>query len=163
MTSEYDDIFKHYADIYFPNMVRWPWFKAQGMAESNLRLDAVSEAGARGIMQIMPATGAEIARHFQIVPSLFDPRCNIQFGIFYMRRMWDIFKHEEGLERLRFAFGGYNAGAGNIIKAQAKTDRPDNWEAVRSQLHQITGAANAQQTTDYVRRIEKYRLQIIEA
>lgn len=132
------------------------------MAESNLRPDAVSQVGARGIMQIMPATFLEISRHFDIVASPSDPRISIMYGIYYMRRMWDIFKAEKGLERLRFAFGAYNAGAGNIIKAQGRTDRPDKWDAVRSVLEQVTGGANAQQTIEYVRRIERYRAEMIE-
>lgn len=159
----YDKLFQQYSFLYFDGLVAWPWFKAQAIAESGLRPAAVSPAGARGLMQLMPATAQEIAKHFQIVPNLDDPRTSVMFGIHYMRRMWDIFQAEKGLERLRFAFGAYNAGAGNIIAAQKMTDRPDRWEAVGAMLDHVTGAADARQTTDYVRRIEQARLEMIGA
>ncbi len=163
MTKEYDKYFQQFAFMYFDGLVSWPWLKAQGIAESGLRHDAVSPVGARGIMQIMPGTAKDIAKHFQVVPNLDDPKTNIMFGCHYLRQMWGIFKKEEGLERLRFAFGAYNAGPGNIIKAQELTDRPTVWEAVRAMLPEVTGGSNAKQTTDYVRRIEAIRLGMIEA
>lgn len=163
LTKEYDQYFQQFCAIYFSGLVAWPWLKAQGIAESNLRPDAVSPVGARGIMQIMPATAQEIGKHFQLVPNLDHPKTSIMFGAHYLRRMWDIFKAEQGLERLRFAFGAYNAGAGNIIKAQGKAGRPDNWESVATVLPLVTGPDNARQTTDYVRRIERIRLEMIEA
>lgn len=163
MTNEYDRYFQQYACLYFDGLVSWPWLKAQGIAESNLRADAVSPVGARGIMQIMPATAKEIGQHLRIVPNLTEPRLNIMFGVHYLRQMWDIFKNERGLERLRFAFGAYNAGAGNIIEAQ-KLERRDNdkWATICATLPKITGQADAQQTIDYVRRIEEARLALIE-
>ena len=162
LTKEYDQYFQQFCFIYFSGLVTWPWLKAQAIQESGLRHDALSPAGARGIMQIMPATAQEIAKHFQVVPSLDDPKTSIMFGAHYLRRMWDIFKAEQGLERLRFAFGAYNAGAGNIIKAQSKASRKDVWESVSAMLPDVTGNANAKQTTDYVRRIERVRLGVIE-
>jgi soluble lytic murein transglycosylase-like protein len=162
MTREYDRWFQEFTFIYFSGLITWPWLKAQAIAESGLRHDAVSPAGARGLMQIMPATAVEIAKHFQTIPNLDDPKTSIMFGAHYLRRCWNIFKKEEGLERLRFALGAYNAGAGHIIKAQGLTDRPTVWEAVSARLPEVTGAANARQTTEYVRRIEGIRLAMIE-
>jgi len=163
VTKEYDKYFQQFSFLYFDGLVSWPWLKAQGYAESGLNHNALSPVGARGIMQIMPGTAKDIAKHFAVVPNLDDPKTNIMYGVHYLRQMWDIFKKEEGLERLRFAFGAYNAGPGNIIKAQALTERPTVWEAVRAKLPEVTGNANAQQTTDYVRRIEAFRLGMIEA
>ncbi|RJX20306.1 MAG: lytic transglycosylase domain-containing protein [Desulfobulbus sp.] len=162
MTKEYDRWFQEFAFIYFSGLVTWPWLKAQGIAESGLRHDAVSPVGARGIMQIMPGTAKDIAKHFQVVPNLDDPKTSIMFGAHYLRKMWNIFGQEEGLERLRFAFGAYNAGAGNIIKAQGMASRKNVWESVSAMLPEVTGPANARQTTDYVRRIEGIRLSMIE-
>jgi len=101
MTKEYDRWFQEFTFLYFSGLVSWPWLKAQGIAESNLRHDAVSKAGARGLMQIMPGTAVDIAKHFAVVPNLDDPKTNIMFGAHYLRKCWDIFKKEEGLERLR--------------------------------------------------------------
>lgn len=163
MTKEYDRHFQLYAFLYFDGLVDWPWFKAQGIAESGLDMDAVSNRGARGIMQLMPGTTQDIAKALQIIPNINDPKTNIHFGIRYARQMWDIFKKETGIERLRFALGAYNAGAGNIIKAQGLTDRPNSWEAVSFELENVTGAANSHQTRSYVKKIEDIRLQIIDA
>lgn len=163
MTGEYDRYFRLYAAIHFDGLVDWPWFKAQGVAESNLDMNAVSPAGARGIMQIMPETAKEIAAELQIIPNITDPKTSINFGLYYGRKMWNIFKKEDGLERLRFALGAYNAGAGNIIQAQGETNRPNVWEAVSHNLHKITGERNAWQTINYVKKIELLRLTIIEA
>lgn len=162
MTKEYDRWFQEFAFIYFSGLVTWPWLKAQGIAESGLRHDAVSPVGARGIMQIMPGTAKEIAKHFQVVPNLDDPKTSIMFGAHYLRKMWNIFGQEEGLERLRFAFGAYNAGAGNIIKAQKLARRPDKWEDICTVLPRITGDDDAPETIAYVRRIEGIRLSMIE-
>ncbi len=160
-TAEYDRHFRTYASIFFDGLVAWPWFLAQAIVESALDPNAVSPAGARGLMQIMPATAADIARGLQVVPDIFDPRCNIMFGINYMRRQWDIFRRESGLERLRFAMGAYNAGAGHIIRAQGLAERPDHWGDVSSTLHAVTGDDNARQTSEYVAGIEATRLRLI--
>lgn len=163
MTKEYDKLFQQYAFFYFDGLVSWPWLKAQGIAESKLRSDAVSPVGARGIMQVMPDTAKEISKALQVVPNLTDPMTSIMFGAYYLRRMWDIFKAEQGLERLRFAFGAYNAGAGNIIKAQKLERRDkDKWGTISAMLPQVTGPENARQTIEYVARIERARLEMIE-
>ena len=59
-STEYDQYFRKYAKRYFGPNVDWQWFKAQGIAESALRDDANSPAGAKGIMQILPSTFEEI-------------------------------------------------------------------------------------------------------
>jgi len=161
-TKEYDRHFQEFAFIYFSGLITWPWLKAQAIAESGLVHDAVSPAGARGLMQLMPATAVEIAKHFAVIPNLDDPKMNIMFGSHYLRKCWDIFKAEAGLERLRFALGAYNAGAGHIIAAQKLTDRPTVWEAVSARLPEVTGERNAHETVTYVRRIEGIRLGMIE-
>lgn len=163
MTKEYDRHFKLYTFFYFDGLVDWPWLKAQGIVESNLDYDAVSPMGARGIMQLMPGTAADVARELQIVPNITDPKTNILFGVHYLRKMWDIFKKQEGLERLRFALASYNAGAGHIIKAQGLAERSNSWESVGFALTKVTGDANSQQTRDYVKKIEHVRLALIEA
>lgn len=162
MTREYDHYFRLYAVIFFDGLVAWPWFKAQAMVESSLIHDAVSPAGAKGLMQLMPGTVQDISKELQIIPHILSPRTNIMFGISYDRTMWDIFKREKGLERLKFTFAAYNAGAGNIIRAQKLVDRPDDWQTVSAALPEITGK-NATETTNYVKKILKIRLEIIES
>ena len=160
---EFDRFFDVYATVFFYGLVAWPWFKAQAIAESGLDPDAVSPAGARGLMQVMPKTARGIGRRLQLAIDPFDPQSSILFGISYDRQMWDIFRRERGLERLRFMFGAYNAGAGNIIRAQKLAgEHADNWEIVSHELLKVTGSQNGQRTINYVRRIEAARIRIID-
>jgi len=159
-TNKYDQHFRIYAHIYFGNQVAWPWFKAMAIAESVLDPKAVSPVGAVGIMQLMPETSAEIAKKLLIADRPKNPKTNILMGICHARAQWDIFKKEEGLERLCFMCGAYNAGAGNIIKAQKVASRPNIWADIAAIMPQVTGD-HAMETIDYVKRILSIRLQMI--
>ncbi len=159
-TTKYDHHFKIYADIYFGDEVSWQWFKAMGIAESNLDPNAQSPAGAMGIMQLMPGTSAQVARELWLADNPFDPQINILMGIHYARKMWNIFKKEEGLERLCFMFGAYNAGAGNIIKAQGRAKLSYVWDDIAAALPSVTGR-HATETIQYVERILSIRQQMI--
>jgi soluble lytic murein transglycosylase len=80
--------------------------------ESRFR-DQTSHAGARGLMQITPATADAIAKHsggtrFQ-QEDLADPQINISYGSYYLRLLLD---HYGGNETL--AIAAYNAGMGNV-------------------------------------------------
>ena len=136
------------------------WIKAQIMAESGYKTHAVSSAGARGLMQLMPATSAEIASKLRLPDTPFDPYTNIVMGTYYLRQMWDIWKKEQDVDRLRFAFGSYNAGPGTIVRAQMRVDErgysPNKWASITRVLASISGQSNARQTTEYVDRIERY-------
>lgn len=165
-TTIYDEQFRNQAALYFGDVrlccqpLDWRWFKAQGMAESNLNPKAVSSLGARGIMQLMPKTSAEVARELNLPDDPFDPLLNIKMGVYYGRKMWRVWGEECDLERLRFTFAAYNAGAGNIIKAQRLANPTDQWWAVAKELPRITGIGNARETTGYVKRIEAYYRQL---
>ena len=76
--------------------------------ESKFREEAVSRAGARGLMQIMPATGQEIAEALGVpfkVEDLFDPETSIRFGCYYLREQLDRFDQNAAV-----ALAAYNAG-----------------------------------------------------
>ena len=75
-------------------------------AESNFRADAVSPAGAQGLMQLMPATARELG-----VTDPFDADQNIDGGAKYLRQMLDRFDGD-----LRRALAAYNAGPGTVQK-----------------------------------------------
>ena len=74
--------------------------------ESHFRARAVSPKGARGLMQLMPAT----ARRFGVRNS-FDVAENIQGGTQYLRELMDMFGGQVNL-----VLASYNAGEGAVLK-----------------------------------------------
>ncbi len=89
------------------------------LQESSFDSAALSRAGARGLMQVMPATGRRIARakgrRFRRA-ALHDPGVSLDFGTHYLRQMADRF--DGAIERVLAA---YNAGP----------HRVDAWTAAR--------------------------------
>src|SRR4029079_2238139 len=85
--------------------------------ESTFDAGAVSSAGARGLMQVMPKTGRTIARAKRVSYStraLHDPSVAMDFGTHYLRRLMDRF---DG--RVERVLAAYNAGP----------ERVDAWTA----------------------------------
>ncbi len=74
--------------------------------ESSFKQRAISNKGASGLMQLMPAT----ARRFG-VSNIFDPRQNVEAGTRYMRWLLNFFDGD-----VRLALAGYNAGEGAVLK-----------------------------------------------
>ena len=119
-TTRFDDYFRKYSKRFFSVAFDWRWFKAQGIIESGLRVDATSWVGARGIMQIMPATFQEIAELSSLpLSDTEDPAQNIAAGVFYDRRLYDLWDDiPDRRQRLAFAFASYNGGRSRTLRAQ---------------------------------------------
>jgi len=77
--------------------------------ESRFKSDAVSVAGALGVMQIMPATARRMA-HIRNNEELFDVEKNIGLGVNHLSGLIAHFK------RLPYAVAAYNAGERNVEK-----------------------------------------------
>lgn len=134
----------------------WFWLKAQLQAESGLNPNAVSPVGARGLGQIMPKTWEEIVRELNWVKSSdpFNAELNIIATTHYMNKMhaaWTVPRHP--IDRLCLAFASYNAGLGNIIKAQQVAKDAIPYYKIIAALPKVTGKYNAIQTIEYVERI----------
>lgn len=83
--------------------------------ESHFNAQAVSDADARGLMQLMPATAEYIAKKNKILfkepQSLYEPQTNIRLGVSYLGELLRQFDGE-----LVYAVGAYNAGPTNMKK-----------------------------------------------
>ena len=156
--TTYDQHFTKYSKRFFGVGFDWHYFKAQAVAESNLREDARSPVGAVGVMQIMPRTFAEIQRkNPAITGSLDQPRWNIAAGIWYDRQHFVVWAADRSLvERLKFTFGSYNAGRSSILRAQqfalGEGLNAMLWDSVAGELPRVTGR-RSQETVTYVARV----------
>ena len=128
---------------------------AQGYQESRLDQSARSPVGAIGIMQLMPATGNELA-----VGDISLAEPNVHGGIKYMRRLIDYYFRDANFDeqnRTLFAFASYNAGPGRIAKlrreAQIRGLDPDTWF---NNVEIVAARRIGQETVQYVRNIYKY-------
>jgi len=98
-----EDLIKHYCKQYLldENLVR-----AVIRCESNFDPYAVSRAGARGLMQLMPETAADMG-----VTDIFDPAQNIAGGTQYLAKMLNLFDNN-----IQLALAAYNAGPNAVDK-----------------------------------------------
>lgn len=95
------------------------WMKLENVwavirQESAFNISAKSAAGARGLMQIIPATGREVARQLRIknyrgAKSLFNAKTNISIGAKYMDRLTSASRGY-----LPYAYASYNVGPGRM-------------------------------------------------
>lgn len=120
VTDRYDDLFRSYCKKFFGPAFDWRIFKAQAMAESGLDPNAKSWVGARGLMQLMPATYGEVQSKNPDLGDISDPRWNIAAGIYYDRQLWRQWTGvgDDVTHRRSFMFGSYNAGRGTLLRAQ---------------------------------------------
>ncbi len=80
--------------------------KAVVHAESSFNPNAVSSAGAIGLMQLMPKTAADLG-----LKDPFNPKENVRGGIRYLRTLLGMFNND-----LPLALAAYNAGLTRVIK-----------------------------------------------
>ncbi len=105
--DRYDDIVQSAANKYGIDSAL---IKAVIRAESGGNAKAVSSAGARGLMQLMPATARELG-----VKNSFDPKDNIEGGTKYLRQLLDRYNGN-----VNQAIAAYNWGMGNLERRPSK-------------------------------------------
>jgi soluble lytic murein transglycosylase len=113
-------------------------------AESDWEAGIISEAGAVGLMQVLPDTAEELERNGAVdgrvasADDLDDPEANIEFGAAYLRVLVERY-HE-----VETALAAYNAGMGNA----------DEWAAEGGD---IRDAIDFPETRHYVLRVVRAR------
>lgn len=120
------------------------WAYAIARAESAWMSDAHSGADARGLMQLLPATAAQVARSYELPwqggDSLYDPAVNVALGTRYLAQMAQRFNGAPWL-----ASAAYNAGPAKV----------DQWLDARSNLPPdvFTATIPYKETREYVSRV----------
>lgn len=122
--SPYDEIVRKYADRYGFD---WRLIVAQMFQESRFEPDAQSEAGAQGLMQILPETAELIG-----ITDVYDPADSIAAGVRYLDYLRGQF--EPGLlleDRTWFTLAAYNAGYNRVQRARRLAEQmqldKDRW------------------------------------
>jgi soluble lytic murein transglycosylase len=126
------------------------WSLAHGIArqESSFDRAAVSHAGARGMMQLMPGTAREQAGKmgysYDVYRLTSDPAYNVMLGTAYFQRMLNIWNGNVPL-----AVASYNAGSGNAGKWVNRFGDPRGRKDVLQWIEQIPFS----ETKAYVQRV----------
>jgi soluble lytic murein transglycosylase-like protein len=122
-SNQYDSLISEFSKKY---QVDFALIKAVIRAESGFNPHAVSRKGAKGLMQLMPATASRVN-----VSDIFNPRENIEGGVRYLKYLLSLFNDD-----LRLSLAAYNAGE-NIV-AEVRSIPP------------------YRETVDYVKKVLSY-------
>lgn len=151
-SDRYDAQFKR-AAIHLPVGTDWRLLKAQCYQESRLKPTAVSPVGAMGLCQFMPGTWADMKRRY---PDLDNPWLAIQSiraAAIYMRDLNNYWSSPRPWsDRYKLALASYNAGAGNLTKAQKLCDMNVLHAEIEKCLPAVTGH-HSKETIGYVYNI----------
>ena len=162
--STYDALFKEAA-----RQIGWDWrlIAAQCYQESAFDPNAVSWAGAKGLMQIMPATAAHLGLPEE---SVYNPQENIEAGARFLGQLQSLFSDIPQSQRANFVLASYIGGSRHIRDAVSLTKKyggnPYNWNEVSQYVLKLTdpkyyqdpvaphGYMRGNETVEYVRRIQ---------
>jgi membrane-bound lytic murein transglycosylase MltF len=145
-------LFRKYSDQYSMDFLL---MAAQAYQESRLDQSAKSHVGAIGIMQLMPATGADMK-----VGDITQLEPNINAGVKYLHQVMDAnFKDEPmtPLDKGLMTFAAYNAGPGKVRSLRRETQKrgldPNVWFG---NVEQVASERIGRETVTYVSNIYKY-------
>lgn len=135
LISPYDDMLQRVGAEYG---VDWVLLSAIARAESEFKFDAVSKAGAVGLMQVMPSTARSMGYERE---QLFDAEVSAEVAAKLLHennKMLRLPKSFDKTERLNFILACYNAGYSRIADARRLArfheDDADKWSVVASYL-----------------------------
>jgi membrane-bound lytic murein transglycosylase F len=115
----------------------WRLILAMVKQESQFTLDAQSNKGASGYMQLMPLTEEEVARTLSL-DDMAPPENNIRGGIYYLKTLYSLFQGADEPDRIKLALAAYNAGIGRIYDAQEIAaylhENPGRWQSIKDAL-----------------------------
>lgn len=152
--TEFVSLFRRYGMRY---EFDWLALMAQAYQESGLRHEAVSHAGAMGIMQLKPSTAADPNVGIDDITGVEN---NVHAGAKYMAFIRDRYFSEPAIdesERIAFTWAAYNAGPARVRRMRARATEmgldPNQWFGhVEYAALDIVG----QETVRYVANIYKY-------
>ena len=146
------ELFKRYGDQY---KLDYLMMAAQGYQESTLDQGVKSRVGAIGVMQVMPATGKELA-----VGDITKVEPNIHAGVKYMRFMMDTYFKDDQMDDLNkglMTFAAYNAGPGRLRQLRQEAAKkgldPNVWF---NNVERVASERIGRETVTYVSNIFKY-------
>ena len=156
--SPYDTLIRAAAEE-----LNWDWrlLASQVYQESRFYPNANSWTGARGLMQLMPATAEELG-----VSDQEDPEENLKGGVRYLKQLGRAFSSiPDSLARIKFTLAAYNCGLGHVQDARRLASLngldPDCWEEnVDQMILALSYPKNYHQEVvefGYLRGVEPYR------
>lgn len=147
-------IFEKYGEQYG---VDYLMVTAQGYQESGLNQNAKSNAGAVGIMQLLPTTAAD--KNVGI-PDISDAESNIHAGVKYLNFIRNRYFNDPEIDRFNqtlFALAAYNAGPARVAKLRTKTEQNGYDPNIWFDNVEIFAARDiGRETVQYVGNILKY-------
>jgi membrane-bound lytic murein transglycosylase MltF len=148
------ELFKRYAGQYDFDYLM---IGAQAYQESQLDQSKRSQAGAVGVMQVLPKTARDPV---VAIPDVTKLDNNIHAGVKYLRFMTDRYFDEPGMDatnRTLFAFAAYNAGPAKVARLRKQAAReglnPDVWFG---NVEHVAAKVIGRETVQYVGNIYKY-------
>ena len=146
--QKYSEYVTKYAQLYnVPEDVIYATIKV----ESSFDPEAISIAGARGLMQMLPSTFEWLTtdEHLgeNLTPNLlYDPEVNIRYGTYYLKYLYTKFNYNWDT-----ACAAYNGGEGNVSK-WLEDDKYSDGEG------NLTGFPKSfSETKNYVKKIRQAR------
>lgn len=140
---------------YYNTTIPFSVIKGLLIQESGLNPRAVSSAGAKGIGQFMPDTWSMMQTTIWggEVRDVFNTSYNIRATVYYSNWLYNNWKSKRSeLSRLQLTLASYNAGLGNLLKAQKLSGGSVEYHLIEPHLHKVTGG-HSNETKDYVRRV----------